>query len=115
MRRLLFAALTAAALATAAVPTVALADNSQRPGGSITTPEGPPPANGGDQGWGNCGHNSSGGHPHTGDNGKAGGNGGDRKSLCGDDVPTPTPAPTPTPTVTPTPTPTDGGGGPNIT
>jgi hypothetical protein len=60
MRRLIVAATAAVALGTFAVPVSALADNSSRPGGSITTPEAPMPANGGDQGWGNCGHNSSG-------------------------------------------------------
>ena len=62
--------------------TLALADNSNRPGGSITSPEGPAPTNGGDQGWGNCGHNSSGGQAHSGDNGMGGGNGGDLKADC---------------------------------
>ena len=32
--------------------------------------------NGGDNGLGNCGHNSSGGAAHTGDQGNGGGNGG---------------------------------------
>jgi hypothetical protein len=73
------------------VPAVAQAADTARPGGSITTPEGPAPANGGDQGWGNCGHNSSGGNPHTGDAGKGGGNGGDHGQDCA---------------------PSDGGGGP---
>ena len=81
--------ITTACLVTALlVPTTAAyADNSGRPGGSITTPEDPMPANGGDQGWGNCGHNSSGGNPHTGDQGAGGGNGGDAKSEC--EVPLP--------------------------
>ncbi|HEY5184794.1 MAG TPA: hypothetical protein VIM19_07820 [Actinomycetes bacterium] len=82
-------------LGSLAVPigctTLALADNSNRPGGSIITPEGPTPGNGGDQGWGNCGHNSSGGLAHTGDNGMGGGNGGDQKDGC-----TLTPPPPPT-------------------
>jgi hypothetical protein len=82
MRRFLAVATAAAALGAFAVPATALADNANRPGGSITTPEGPTPANGGDQGWGNCGHNSSGGNPHTGDNGTGGGNGGDNKQAC---------------------------------
>ena len=60
----------------------ALADSSGRSGGTIATPEAPTPANGGDQGWGNCGHNSSGGNAHTGDNGNGGGNGGDAKTSC---------------------------------
>lgn len=64
--------------------TLALADNSNRPGGTITAPESPTPGNGGDQGWGNCGHNSSVGQPHTGDNGSVtgSGNGGDTKADC---------------------------------
>ena len=82
MRRTLAAATAAAGLALFAFPSIASADPSHRPGGAITTPEAPTPANGGDQGWGNCGHNSSGGNPHTGDNGKGGGNGGDNKAAC---------------------------------
>ena len=80
------AVLLSALLVPAAMAGAALADPSSRPGGSITTPEGPTPANGGDQGWGNCGHNSSGGQAHTGDNGSGGGsgggNGGDLKVNC---------------------------------
>ncbi len=72
---------------------VALADDSGRTGGSIS-PEAPTPANGGDQGWGNCGHNSSRGQAHTGDNGKGGGNGGDHGQSCLDVTPTPTPTDT---------------------
>lgn len=55
---------------------------------TITNPEGPTPANGGDNGKGNCGHNSSGGAAHTGDNGMGGGNGGD---VRGCDTPAPPP------------------------
>lgn len=64
--------------------TLALADNSSRPGGSITNPvpQMPQNSNSGDQGWGNCGHNSSIGNPHTGDNGVGGGNGGVQKADC---------------------------------
>ena len=40
------------------------------------------PLMGGDWGWGNCGHNSSVGQPHTGDQGIGLGNGGDRKDEC---------------------------------
>ena len=83
MRKIVTAAFLAGALAVpAVVGSVALADPTKRPGGAITTPESPTPANGGDQGWGNCGHNSSGGNPHTGDNGNGGGNGGDAKADC---------------------------------
>jgi Spy/CpxP family protein refolding chaperone len=83
MRKILTGALVVAALAVpTAVTAAAQADPTSRPGGAITTPESPTPANGGDQGWGNCGHNSSGGNPHTGDNGAGGGNGGDSKTDC---------------------------------
>jgi hypothetical protein len=82
MRRLLVAVSVAVACSGIASPAVANAANGQRPGGTITTPEGPAPANGGDQGWGNCGHNSSGGNPHTGDAGQGGGNGGDHGQTC---------------------------------
>jgi hypothetical protein len=41
-----------------------------------------PSNNGGDNGLGNCGHNSSGGAAHTGDNGVGGGNGGDHGNQC---------------------------------
>jgi len=44
--------------------------------------ETPYPGNGGDWGWGNCGHNSSVGQPHTGDQAIGLGNGGDRKDEC---------------------------------
>lgn len=63
----------------------------------------PLPDNGGDNGWGNCGHNSSKGKPHTGTNGAGGGNGGMRKSDCLAPAPTPEPSPTePTPEPSPT-------------
>ena len=84
MRKTIIAFVLAAGLA---VPTLAIttasANPTNRPGGEITTPEAPTPDNGGDQGWGNCGHNSSKGNPHTGDNGNGGGNGGDAKADCG--------------------------------
>jgi len=67
--------------------TAAFAANTARVGGTITSPESPAPVNGGDQGWGNCGHNSSGGNPHTGDAGNGGGNGGDVRSACIIDLP----------------------------
>ena len=83
MRPIITAALLAAAVAVPGVAaSAALAAPTDRPGGAITTPESPGPANGGDQGWGNCGHNSSGGNPHTGDNGQGGGNGGDSAATC---------------------------------
>lgn len=96
MRTTLIALVVATGLA---VPTLAIttaqAAPTNRPGGEITTPEAPTPGNGGDQGWGNCGHNSSKGNPHTGDNGNGGGNGGDAKDDC---------------VTVPTDTDTDGGG-----
>ncbi|MDX6253891.1 MAG: hypothetical protein QOJ11_225 [Frankiales bacterium] len=82
MRRLLVAVGLAVAFTGMASPAVALAGDGQRTGGAILAPEGPAPANGGDQGWGNCGHNSSGGNPHTGDAGNGGGNGGDHGQSC---------------------------------
>ena len=83
MRKIITAAcLSGALLVPALAGTLAFADPGNRPGGAIITPESPIPANGGDQGWGNCGHNSSGGNPHTGDNGQGGGNGGDRGTSC---------------------------------
>lgn len=81
-RKLLPLAVAAAALGAWMAPGIASASDASRPGGAITTPESPTPANGGDQGWGNCGHNSSGGNPHTGDNGQGGGNGGDKNAGC---------------------------------
>ncbi len=83
MRTIITAALLAAAVAVPGVAaSAAMAAPTNRPGGAITTPESPSPANGGDQGWGNCGHNSSGGNAHTGDNGQGGGNGGDVTASC---------------------------------
>lgn len=82
MRRLVVAVTAALSLATLAAPATAFASPTNRPGGAITNPEAPTPANGGDQGWGNCGHNSSGGNPHTGDMGNGGGNGGDHGQAC---------------------------------
>ena len=77
-RRLVALSVAVACCGVTVLPTAALAGDSGRPGGAITTPEAPTPANGGDQGWGNCGHNSSGGNPHTGD----AGNGGDHGTNC---------------------------------
>jgi hypothetical protein len=81
-RKLLPLAVAAVAMGAWIAPGISAASDAGRPGGAITTPESPTPANGGDQGWGNCGHNSSGGNPHTGDNGQGGGNGGDKKADC---------------------------------
>ena len=89
MRKTVTTVFLAGALALPALAvTAAHADPTARPGGAITTPESPAPANGGDQGWGNCGHNSSGGNPHTGDNGAGNGNGGDAAAPCPTTVPT---------------------------
>lgn len=84
MRRRILAVVTGSLiLAGAAAPGVALAAPDNRPGGAITTPAAPTPDNGGDQGWGNCGHNSSAGNPHTGTQGNGGGNGGyHRGDVC---------------------------------
>ncbi len=95
MRRSMAIVLGALVLTAAAAPGTAFAGNEKRPGGSITTPAAPTPDNGGDQGWGNCGHNSSAGNPHTGTQGNGGGNGGYRRGdVCapttpGDDGPPP--------------------------
>jgi hypothetical protein len=82
VRRILVALSVTVACSGIAMPVAARAADTARPGGAITSPEGPAPANGGDQGWGNCGHNSSGGNPHTGDAARSGGNGGDQGQSC---------------------------------
>ena len=65
-----------------AAPALAASGEPQRPSGPVVPVT--PSDNGGDNGWGNCGHNSSGGNPHTGPDG--GGNGGYAKGDClGDD------------------------------
>jgi hypothetical protein len=79
MKQILASALVTAALFVPAGQAFA-AGNPQRPAGPVVPAQ--PSENGGDNGWGNCGHNSSGGNPHTGSNGNGGGNGGYRK---GDD------------------------------
>lgn len=85
MRRRILAVVTGSLILGGAVaPGVALAAPVNRPGGAIETPAAPTPDNGGDQGWGNCGHNSSTGNPHTGTQGNGGGNGGyHRGDACG--------------------------------
>ena len=57
-RRILAVVTGSLILVGAAVPGVAMAAPVNRPGGAITSPATPVPDNGGDQGWGNCGHNS---------------------------------------------------------
>lgn len=58
--------------------------------------------NGGDNGWGNCGHNSSGGLHHSDPNHT--GNGGYKKGECGT-VTSPAPVPAPAPVEEPAPAP----------
>ena len=67
-------------LAGAAVPAMASNGTPQRPDGQVVPVA--PSDNGGDNGWGNCGHNSSQGNPHSDPAG--GGNGGYKKGdACG--------------------------------
>jgi hypothetical protein len=56
--------------------TLVAADGPQRPAGDVLPIA--PSDNGGDHGWGNCGHNSSGGNPPV-----DGGNGGYSAADCG--------------------------------
>lgn len=99
-RALALTAIAACLVAGVAAPASAAQGTPQRPDGPVVAVQ--PSDNGGDNGWGNCGHNSSGGKPPVG-----GGNGGYKKGdSCGATTPT-EPTPTdPTPT-DPTPTPTD--------
>ena len=94
-RTLCTAGLAIALLAAGTVPALA-AGSPQRPDGPVVPIA--PSENGGDNGWGNCGHNSSGGNPHSDPDG--GGNGGYTKDECGSQTP-------PDPTG-----PGDGGGSP---
>lgn len=95
--------LGAALLSLPATSAAAAQGVPQRPDGPVVPVQSS--VNGGDNGWGNCGHNSSGGNPHTGFNGNGGGNGGYEKGEgCGTTDPTdPTDPPIPT-------DPTDPGG-----
>ena len=78
MRKLVCALSLAAALAAAGgVPALA-AGTPHRPDGPVVPVA--PSDNGGDNGWGNCGHNSSGGNPHSDPAGD--GNGGYKKGDC---------------------------------
>jgi hypothetical protein len=83
MNRFIFVGAVAMAL-VAAGGTQAFAGTPQRPAGQVVPVA--PSDNGGDNGWGNCGHNSSGGNPHSGPDG--GGNGGYSKDDCLASVPT---------------------------
>ena len=87
MPKLLSAAALALALMTVgAAPALAANGVPQRPDGPVVPVA--PSDNGGDNGWGNCGHNSSRGNPHSDPAG--GGNGGYHKGdACGVVVPPP--------------------------
>jgi len=78
MHKLIAATALAVALVAAGAAPVLAAGTPNRPAGPVVPIA--PSDNGGDNGWGNCGHNSSGGNPHSYPNG--GGNGGYKK---GDD------------------------------
>lgn len=85
MKRLIATgALVVAVVAAGGVPAVAAAGSPNRPSGPVVPVT--PSDNGGDNGWGNCGHNSSGGNPHSDPAG--GGNGGYKKGDCTVQVPT---------------------------
>jgi hypothetical protein len=91
MRKLLLlAGTTTALLAAGASPALALGA-PERPKGSVVT--GLTSDNGGDNGWGNCGHNASGGQARTGLGAAGEGNGGYKPW---DTCPTPTPSTDPT-------------------
>lgn len=80
----LAAGVAAGLLAVGAAPALAAAGTPQRPDGAVVPVA--PSDNGGDNGWGNCGHNSSRGNPHSDPAG--GGNGGYAKGdLCGSPEP----------------------------
>jgi len=81
MPKLLSAAALALALVTmGGAPALAANGVPQRPDGPVVPVA--PSDNGGDNGWGNCGHNSSRGNPHSDPAG--GGNGGYKKGdACG--------------------------------
>jgi hypothetical protein len=79
------AAISVALLAGGSAPAFAAAGVPQRPAGPVVPVA--PSDNGGDNGWGNCGHNSSRGNPHSDPSG--GGNGGYKKGDdCGATNPT---------------------------
>jgi hypothetical protein len=78
LNKLISAAAIAVALVAGGAAPALGAGTPQRPDGPVVPVA--PSENGGDNGWGNCGHNSSGGNPHSDPGG--GGNGGYKK---GDD------------------------------
>jgi hypothetical protein len=85
MTKLITAAAFAVALvAGGAAPALAATGDPQRPAGDVVPIS--TSVNGGDNGWGNCGHNSSGGIPPS--NPTAGGNGGYTPDDCVATVPT---------------------------
>jgi hypothetical protein len=81
MRTILAATgLSLAAVLASGMPALAAAGVPPRPAGQVALIA--PSVNGGDNGWGNCGHNSSGGAAHTGTMGPGGGNGGFKPGEC---------------------------------
>jgi hypothetical protein len=87
MTKLMAAAgLALAIVAGGAAPALAANGDPQRPAGPVAPVTSS--VNGGDNGWGNCGHNSSGGVPTP------GGNGGYKPSDCMEIIPTDPTVPT---------------------
>jgi hypothetical protein len=83
MRKILGVLGVALALTLAGATPAMAAGVPQRPDGPVVPVA--PSDNGGDNGWGNCGHNSSDGNPHSDPAG--GGNGGYKKGdACGTTV-----------------------------
>ena len=75
MRKMLCTLALVAATAGVGGGTTVVAGGPQRPSGPVVPVA--PSENGGDNGWGNCGHNSSGGNPPV-----NGGNGGYSRADC---------------------------------
>jgi hypothetical protein len=82
--RFIFVGAVAVALVAAGGTQAFAAGTPERPAGQVVPVA--PSDNGGDNGWGNCGRNSSGGNPQSGPDG--GGNGGYSKDDCVETVPT---------------------------
>lgn len=94
MNRYAAAAAVCLALVLPTASAHAATGEPQRPSGPVVPVQ--PSQNGGDNGWGNCGHNSSGGAAHTGAMGSGGGNGGYRHGQClGEDPTDPSTPPDP--------------------